>query len=102
MYEFRHPGLPARLGKVWDCDGAMYEWPHRIENFAKIKKHGAIAMRYDEADASHAAFRRLAAAMIDHKMNANKPWMDQKTGPLTMSANSSISSKAAKRGSNSR
>ena len=58
-----------------DHDVVMQKWRHRIENFiAKIKEYRAIAMGYDKTDTCCSAFRHLAAAMIDRKMNVGRPW----------------------------
>ena len=60
--------VPARHGNRWDHEtshGVVVRGErHRIGNFAKIGKCGAIAGRYDKTDTGHAACRRLAAAMI--------------------------------------
>ena len=48
------PGAHRKLRRGYDV--AMYEWRPWIENFfAKIGEYGAVAMRYGETDASHAA-----------------------------------------------
>src|SRR5713101_359171 len=66
----QHPRRTVPL----QIDTAMYKWRHLIENFfCKLKEFKRIAMRADKTDQSFQAMIHLAAAVINSRMNLNRP-----------------------------